>query len=136
MCNNKRNPISLIAWCVLIGLFICILSVFTVHFRNYTVDQIGKIVIWDGLTTGKEYEITDVETISKIVAFLNDFSPAVGTHVRATGCHYAIRLYDTSMNVLDSIEITDSNIIYIDNHSYWCQTEDLVQYLSQLQPQI
>ena len=113
-------------------LFVCALFVFTIHIDDYAPEQISKITVWDGLTTGKEFEITDAETISDIVEKLNKLSPSFGIRLQPAGCHYSVRLYDASGNIVAAISLTDHDIIYADRCSYWCPTTELIEYLSQL----
>ena len=132
MNKTTPNKVSTAILIVSVIFLVCALFIFTVHIGEFTPEQIGRITVWDGLTDGSELEITDAETISRVVRELNDISPAFGIRVRATGCHYAVRLYDTGGNVVADIELTDSGTVCMDRCSYWCDTANLIEYLTQL----
>lgn len=97
---------------------------------NLNANDIDHIKITNG-GTEKSFSISDRETISAIVRYLNSYTLENGTNTEASGSYrYRVTLVDQTNGSAEShFYLPDTQTLRIDGTSYAVNTKDLMQYV-------
>lgn len=100
--------------------------------NNIKVDDVKKIVITNGMTTGNTFTIEDRDTIRTIINQINGFTMENGTNPWK-GWHYNLSIQDTNGNELIGLIIVNEESVTTNGKTYTVNAKKLLNTVEKLE---